>query len=74
MKTYCGAGKTPKNSKKGTQKECLDSGQVRLYGVNEIDKNLLKENEDNKKEREKKKKKKRKREKLKVIQTKLINY
>jgi hypothetical protein len=37
-KTYCGAGKTPKNKVLGTEDQCKKKGQLRLYGVNKIEK------------------------------------
>jgi len=36
-KPYCGSGNIPKGSKNGTMKECAELNQVRLYGLNKID-------------------------------------
>lgn len=41
-KVYCGVGKTPKKSKKGTMKECAEAGQIRLFGKYKVDENLIK--------------------------------
>lgn len=38
---YCGINKVPKNKKRGTMKECLDSRQVRYFGLNKVDQRLL---------------------------------
>ena len=31
-KPFCGAGKVPKNKKRGTVVECANTGQIRYYG------------------------------------------
>lgn len=41
-KIYCGAGKIPKNSRKGSMRECAERGQIRLYGLYKIDPIILK--------------------------------
>lgn len=42
-KIYCGWNENiPKGQRRGTMKECLDSKQVRFWGINKIDRNLLK--------------------------------
>lgn len=41
-KVYCGAKKVPKGRKQGSMKECVDSKQVRLYGLRKIDERTLK--------------------------------
>ena len=40
-KIYCGIGDVPKGMKKGTMKECMEMGQVRLYGLYKIDSKLI---------------------------------
>jgi hypothetical protein len=40
-KIYCGIGEVPKGMKKGTMKECMEMGQVRLYGLYKIDSKLV---------------------------------
>jgi hypothetical protein len=40
-KIYCGIGEVPKNMKKGTMKECMEMGQVRLYGLYKIDSKIV---------------------------------
>jgi hypothetical protein len=40
-KIYCGIGSVPKGMKKGTMKECMEMGQVRLYGLYKIDSKLI---------------------------------
>ena len=39
-KIYCGIGKVPKGSKRGSMKECVESGQIRYYGIKKIDPKL----------------------------------
>jgi hypothetical protein len=41
IKPYCGIGKTKKGQKLGTMKECAEQNQVRLFGINKIDKRTL---------------------------------
>ena len=38
---YCGIGKLPKGHRPGTDAECLNKKQVRLYGLNAIDPYLI---------------------------------
>ena len=38
---YCGIGKIPKNSKKGSMKECAEKGQIRLYGLYKVDPQIV---------------------------------
>ena len=40
-KAFCGIGNIPKGQKKGSMKECVEKGQVRLYGLFKIDPKLL---------------------------------
>ena len=40
-KIYCGIGNVPKKSKRGTMKECVDSGQIRYYGIKKVDPRLV---------------------------------
>ena len=40
-KIYCGCGKIPKGYKKGSMSECVEMGQVRLYGLYKINPKLL---------------------------------
>jgi len=42
-KTYCGTKKTPKGKTKGDLKECAKKSQVRLYGLEKVDKKELEE-------------------------------
>lgn len=41
-KIHCAIGDVPNGKRRGTQKECLDKGQVRYYGIKHIDKSLIK--------------------------------
>jgi len=41
-KIYCGAKNPPKGTRRGTQKECVDNQQVRFYGIEKIDPEMLK--------------------------------
>jgi hypothetical protein len=38
---YCGTGKIPKNSKRGSMIECAKKGQVRYYGLKKIDSRII---------------------------------
>ena len=40
---YCGGRKVPKGKKRGTMKECVESGRISHWGVNRIDANTLKQ-------------------------------
>jgi hypothetical protein len=40
-KIYCGCGKIPKGYKKGSMSQCVEMGQVRLYGLYKINPKLL---------------------------------
>ncbi len=40
---YCGIGPTPRGEKIGTQKECLENKQVRLYGKIQISQKMIDE-------------------------------
>jgi len=40
-KIYCGIGLVPKDSKLGNMVECVESNQVRYYGIKKIDPKLL---------------------------------
>lgn len=42
---YCGKGPVPKGKKRGSAEYCLMNNQVRYYGVEKIDKKLLKDYE-----------------------------
>jgi hypothetical protein len=42
VKKYCGAKEPGPNQKLGTAQECIDNRQLRLYGLEKINKNLLK--------------------------------
>jgi sRNA-binding protein len=48
-KAFCGVGSIPKGYKKGSMKECVEKGQVRLYGLYKIDPKLLEHDENDKK-------------------------
>ena len=48
-KAFCGVGNIPKGYKKGSMKECVEKGQVRLYGLYKIDPKLLEEDDNDKK-------------------------
>lgn len=39
---YCGIGPVPKGKIRGTPEYCIQTNQVRYYGLKKIDKNLLK--------------------------------
>jgi len=39
---YCGIGKIPRGKTRGTPEYCVQSNQIRYYGLEKIDKNLLK--------------------------------
>ena len=38
---FCGIGKIPKKSRRGTMRECAEKGQVRYYGIKKIDAKTL---------------------------------
>jgi hypothetical protein len=38
---FCGIGKMPKKSRRGTMQECAEKGQVRYYGIKKVDKKAL---------------------------------
>lgn len=40
-KPYCGMRKPPKGRTRGTAQECLKNRQVRYYGVNQIEKDII---------------------------------
>lgn len=40
-KIYCGCGKMPKGYKRGSMSQCVEMGQVRLYGLYKINPKLL---------------------------------
>ena len=40
-KIYCGIGKVPKGKKRGRYEDCFDKGQIRYYGLNEIDNDTM---------------------------------
>ena len=40
-KPYCGINKVPKGKHLGSRTQCIDQGQVRLYGINNIPKIVL---------------------------------
>jgi len=40
-KIYCGIDDIPKGYRRGTMKECADKGQVRYYGIKQIDSRLV---------------------------------
>jgi len=40
-KIYCGINNVPKGSKLGSMKECVESNQIRYWGINKIDPKLL---------------------------------
>ncbi len=40
-KIYCGVGKIPKNSRKGSMRECAEMGQIRLYGLYKVDPRII---------------------------------
>jgi len=42
MKVYCGASDLPKNTHRGSMKECAEKKQIRYYGVKKIDDETLK--------------------------------
>ena len=48
-KIYCGAGKVPKDAKRGGPDQCMNKGQIRYYGIEKIDIKLLEANEKYKK-------------------------
>jgi len=48
-KAFCGVGNIPKGYKKGSMKECVKKGQVRLYGLYKIDPKLLEQDNTEKK-------------------------
>jgi hypothetical protein len=41
MSIYCGINKPRKNQRRGTAKQCLENGQVRYYGIEEVPYHLL---------------------------------
>jgi hypothetical protein len=34
---FCGIGKMPKKSRRGTMRECAEKGQIRYYGIKKVD-------------------------------------
>ena len=38
---YCGIKKPRKNQRQGTMKECIEANQLRLWGLNKVDKKLV---------------------------------
>src|SRR5258705_207523 len=40
---YCGIGKIPKGKVRGTPEYCVQTNQIRYYGLEEIDEKLLKQ-------------------------------
>lgn len=40
-KIYCGIGKVPKGMKIGSVKQCIDKGQIRMYGLKKVEAKLL---------------------------------
>ena len=38
---FCGIGKMPKKSRRGTMRECAEKGQIRYYGIKKIDAKTL---------------------------------
>jgi hypothetical protein len=43
---YCGAGTVPSNRKIGTEDQCINANQIRLYGKNKVDEQKLKESKE----------------------------
>jgi hypothetical protein len=41
-KPYCGSKTVPKNKRLGSMKECVEKGQVCLYGLRKVDSRLVK--------------------------------
>ena len=52
-KAFCGVGNIPKGFKKGSMKECVEKGQVRLYGLFKVDPKLLEPDTKNSKKEKK---------------------
>jgi len=48
---YCGVGTVPKKQRIGTPEECVEKGQVRYYGIKQIDKRLLDKTKSKKKDK-----------------------
>lgn len=46
---YCGISKVPKGKRRGTAEECIKANQIRYYGLNELDPDLLKPKKKKKK-------------------------
>jgi len=38
---FCGIGKIPKKSRRGTMRECAEKGQIRYYGIKKVDAKTL---------------------------------
>jgi len=53
VEPYCGTGKIPKGKRRGSVKECLDRGEVRYYGIKQIDPRLLEAHKEKKYDMEK---------------------
>ena len=45
---FCGIGKMPKKSRRGTMRECAEKGQIRYYGIKKIDAKSLALSKDKK--------------------------
>ena len=41
FKAYCGIKKVPKGRRLGTMKDCAKSSQIRYWGINKVDKQIL---------------------------------
>jgi hypothetical protein len=48
-KIYCGSGPLPKGHRYGSMQECLDKGQVKLWGLKKVDPRIMEATKLNKK-------------------------
>ncbi len=48
-KIYCGSGALPKGHRYGSMQECLDKGQVKLWGLKKVDPRIIEASKLNKK-------------------------
>lgn len=48
-KIYCGSGPLPKGHRYGSMQECLDKGQVKLWGLKKVDPRIMEVSKLNKK-------------------------
>jgi len=43
---YCGAGPTPANKMNGTDQQCINAKQIRMYGLKKVDEDKLNDSKE----------------------------